>query len=207
MAASDNITTEAAEKIPGPNKTGEQSELEKSLFREVVETIGLAVILAIILRTFVIQAFFIPSGSMENTLLPGDMILVNKFIYYFTDYKHGDIIVFKYPKEPEKDYIKRVIGLPGDTVEIKNGDIYINDKLTEEKYTKQKAADDIILHASAGADVPLSKIKVPEGKLFVMGDNRNNSQDSRFWGYLPKENIRGKALLIYWPLNRIGLIR
>lgn len=197
MAASDNITTEAAEKIPGPNKTGEQSELEKSLFREVVETIGLAVILAIILRTFVIQAFFIPSGSMENTLLPGDMILVNKFIYYFTDYKHGDIIVFKYPKEPEKDYIKRVIGLPGDTVEIKNGDIYINDKLTEEKYTKQKAADDIILHASAGADVPLSKIKVPEGKLFVMGDNRNNSQDSRFWGYLPKENIRGKALLIY----------
>ena len=207
MAASDNITTETAEKISGPNKTGEQSELEKSLFREVVETIGLAVILAIILRTFVIQAFFIPSGSMENTLLPGDMILDNKFIYYFPDYKHGDILVFKYPKEPEKDYIKRVIGLPGDTVEIKNGDIYINDKLTEEKYTKQKAADDIILHASAGTDVPLSKIKVPEGKLFVMGDNRNNSQDSRFWGYLPKENIRGKALLIYWPLNRIGLIR
>lgn len=183
--------------------------------REVLETIGLAIILAFILRTFVVQAFYIPSGSMENTLLPGDMILVNKFIYYFTDIKRGDIIVFKFPKDPTKDYIKRVIGLPNDKVEIKNGDIYINGEKTDEKYTKEKAADDLVMHQHIEKEdngqttlVPtMSIITVPEGKLFVMGDNRNNSQDSRYWGFLPRKNIKGKALTIYWPLTRLGFIR
>lgn len=198
-------------------KKENEVESEKSLVREVVETIILALILAFALRTFVIQAFYIPSGSMENTLLPGDMILVNKFIYYFTDIKRGDIIVFKYPNDPSKDYIKRVVGLPGDNLEIKNGDVYINDKFYDEKYTKEKAADDMIMHAhiersgdakTTGASVSAqSKIKVPEGKLFVMGDNRNNSQDSRFWGYLSQSSLKGKALVIYWPLSRIGFIR
>lgn len=198
-------------------KKENEVESEKSLVREVVETIILALILAFALRTFVIQAFYIPSGSMENTLLPGDMILVNKFIYYFTDIKRGDIIVFKYPNDPSKDYIKRVVGLPGDSLEIKNGDVYINDKLYEEKYTKEKAADDMIMHAhiERGGDAKIagvsvsaqSKITVPEGKLFVMGDNRNNSQDSRFWGFLSQSSLKGKALVIYWPLSRIGFIR
>ncbi len=192
------------------------AESEKSLVREVIETIILALVLAFALRTFVIQAFYIPSGSMENTLLPGDMILVNKFIYYFTDIKRGDIIVFKYPNDPSKDYIKRVVGLPGDTLEIKNGDVYVNDKILEEKYTKEKAADDMIMHAhiekdaSGTAGTPVAaaeRIKVPEGKLFVMGDNRNNSQDSRFWGFLSHSALKGKALVIYWPLSRIGFIR
>jgi len=196
-------------------KKENEGESEKSLVREVVETIIHALILAFALRTFVIQAFYIPSGSMENTLLPGDMILVNKFIYYFTDIKRGDIIVFKYPNDPSKDYIKRVVGLPGDSLEIKNGDVYVNDKLYEEKYTKEKAADDMIMHAHiekdpAGAVTSVAaqgKIKVPAGKLFVMGDNRNNSQDSRFWGFLSQSSLKGKALVIYWPLSRIGFIR
>ena len=190
-------------------------ESEKSLVREVVETIVLALILAFALRTFVVQAFYIPSGSMENTLLPGDMILVNKFIYYFTDIKRGDIIVFKYPNDPSKDYIKRVVGLPGDSLELKNGDVYVNDKLYEEKYTKDKAADDMILHAhiekgegnSIVSVAAQTKITVPAGKYFVMGDNRNNSQDSRFWGFLSYSGLKGKALVIYWPLSRIGIIR
>ncbi len=198
-------------------KKENEVESEKSLVREIVETIILALILAFALRTFVIQAFYIPSGSMENTLLPGDMILVNKFIYYFTGIKRGDIIVFKYPNDPSKDYIKRVVGLPGDSLEIKNGDVYINDKLYEEKYTKEKSADDMIMHAHiersgdpkiAGVSVSAqSRIIVPEGKLFVMGDNRNNSQDSRFWGFLSQSSLKGKALVIYWPLSRIGFIR
>ena len=197
-------------------KTENEGESEKSLMREVIETIVLAVILAFILRTFVIQAFYIPSGSMENTLLPGDMILVNKFIYYFTDIKRGDIVVFKYPNDMTKDYIKRVIALSGDTVEIKDGDVYINDKKTEEKYTKEKAIEDLVMHQHiekdpvTGQQVAVqteTKMKVPEGRIFVMGDNRNNSQDSRFWGCLPKSYLKGKALTIYWPLSRIGFIR
>jgi len=196
-------------------KNENEKESEKSLVREVIETIVLALVLAFALRTFVIQAFYIPSGSMENTLLPGDMILVNKFLYYFSDIKRGDIIVFQYPNDPSKDYIKRVIGLPGDSVELKNGDVYINGKLLEEKYTKEKAIDDIIMRAHAEKDekdqpvnIPMQdKITVPAKKLFMMGDNRNNSQDSRIWGFLSQDKVRGKALVIYWPLSRVGFVR
>lgn len=211
-----SITTTTPGEVKGNNAGADnKEEKEKSLMREVIETIVLAIILAFILRTFVVQAFYIPSGSMENTLLPGDMILVNKFIYYFTDIKRGDIIVFKYPKDMTKDYIKRVIGLPGDTLEIKNGDVYVNGTLLEEKYTKQKAADDVILFshiatASDGQQTNVStqtKVTVPKDYLFVMGDNRNNSQDSRYWGFLPRSYLKGKALNIYWPLSRIGFIR
>lgn len=200
----------------------------KGAFREWNETIFIAFFLAILIRGLVVQAFWIPTGSMEPTLLgevknldgavtrSGDRILVNRFAYVF-DFsldgrlpflkgarywvrlpERGDIIVFKFPdKEPNnppKDYIKRVIGLPGDRVVIEDGITSVNSVPLVEDYIAQKPTIDY-------------NVIVPEGHLFVMGDNRNNSYDSRYWGFMPLENLKGQAVLSYLPLNRIGPIR
>ena len=186
----------------------------KSVAREWVESIVVAFILAMIIRTFVIQAFKIPTGSMRSTLLEGDLILVNKFIYGakipFTDFnlpalrkpKRSDVVVFIYPENPKKDFIKRLAGSPGETLEIKNGTVYINDKPLLDSVFNQRYYYNRGEFGEEG-----KKIKIPEDNFFVLGDNSASSQDSRYWGFLPRKNILGKALLIYWPPQRIRIIR
>jgi signal peptidase I len=186
---------------------------EKSRLRENVEAILVAILLALFIRTFVVQAFKIPSGSMKDTLLIGDHILVNKFIYgvklpylqkVIIPFKHpqrGDIIVFKFPIEPEKDFIKRVVGVAGDVIEGHNKTIYVNGKPLVENYTKN--TDPHIFPAGTQARDNFGPITVPEHSLFVMGDNRDQSFDSRFWGFVPEENLVGKAFIIWlnWDIN------
>lgn len=187
---------------------------KKSALREWAESIIIALILALVIRAFIVQAFKIPSGSMRPTLVEGDIILVNKFLYGakipFTDLRlpkvrdpnRGDCIVFIYPENPKKDFIKRLVGLPGEVVEIRRGTIFINGKpvlkLPLSQFYYQNKGD----LAQEG-----QAIVVPEDNYFVLGDNSGSSQDSRFWGFVPKKNILGKAILIYWPLKRIRLIK
>lgn len=193
----------------------------KSVAREYTEAIFIALLLALFIRTFVIQAFKIPSGSMEETLLIGDHILVSKFAYgthipneipivnikLFDDIilfptlpERGDIIVFKYPKDESRDFIKRVIGIPGDLLEVKHQKVFINDKPYIDPFAR---------HIEAPSNSPLvprddfGPVLIPDGHLFMMGDNRENSQDSRYWGFLDVSKVRGKALMIYWSWNQL----
>jgi signal peptidase I len=190
------------------------AEFKKSILREYFESIVIAVILALFIRTFVVQAFKIPTGSMEENLLIGDHLLVNKFVLGPTEtgiertllpigaIKRGNVIVFKYPVEPDRDFIKRVIGLPGETVELKDKKVYINGKPLEEPYVHflQPPSGQSAFHEETGYDVRerYGPVTVPQNQYFVMGDNRDNSQDSRYWGFLPRDYVKGKALLIYW---------
>ncbi|MBW2742255.1 MAG: signal peptidase I [Deltaproteobacteria bacterium] len=181
---------------------------KKSSLRENIEAIILAIILALFVRSFIIQAFKIPSGSMKNTLQIGDHILVNKFIYGvklpFTmttiiPYKkpqRGDIVVFKFKEDPKKDFIKRTIGVPGDVIEIKNKEIHVNKKRLEQDYAIYTD-----LHIIPKAMQPrdnFGPVTVPEDSIFVMGDNRDHSYDSRFWGFVDLKDVKGKAFIIYW---------
>ena len=180
----------------------------KSQVREMFESICVAVILAFFVRTFVVQAFKIPSGSMEPNLLIGDHLLVNKFVAAPTLTKaedtllpievihRGDVIVFKHPKMPERDLIKRTIGLPGETIELRERRVYINGKPIDEPYAHFLFKDTADV---APADVRrnFGPVTVPAGHYFMMGDNRDNSEDSRYWGFLPREYIKGKALFLY----------
>jgi signal peptidase I len=189
-------------------------EFKKSTIREYFESIVIAVILALFIRTFVVQAFKIPTGSMEENLLIGDHLLVNKFVFGPTEtalertllpvgtIKRGDILVFKFPVEPDRDFIKRVIGLPGETVELREKKVYINGKPLDEPYVHflQPPGAESELHEVTSFDVRerYGPVTVPANQYFMMGDNRDNSQDSRYWGFMPRENVKGKALLIYW---------
>jgi signal peptidase I len=189
-------------------------ELKKSVLREYFESIVIAVILALFIRTFVVQAFKIPTGSMEENLLIGDHLLVNKFIFGpavsslerallpLATVKRDDVVVFKYPEEPDRDFIKRVIGLPGETVEVREKKVYINGKPLDEPFVHflQPSAAASELHEITSFDVRerYGPVTVPPNQYFVMGDNRDNSQDSRYWGFLPSEYIKGRALVIYW---------
>jgi len=168
---------------------------EKSQIRELLEVVVVSVAIAAFLITFIVQAFFIPSRSMQPTLEPGDRILVNKFIYRFHEPQRGDVIVFKFPLDPSRDFIKRVIGLPNDKIEIKEGILYINDKEQKEPYLAE------FFPGNYGP------YHVPPHNLFVLGDNRGNSEDSRFWGALPRENVVGQAMVIYWPFTRATIIK
>jgi signal peptidase I len=182
--------------------------LKRSRFRENVEAILIAVIIALFIRTFVVQAFKIPSGSMKPTLLIGDHILVNKFIYgvkipYLSsvllpvkDPQRGDIVVFKFPVDPRKDFIKRVIGVPGDVVEIQDKTIFINGRRVNHDYGV--FSDPRVIAGNLKPRDNLGPITVPPGALFVMGDNRDESFDSRFWGFVPIRDVSGKAFIIYW---------
>jgi len=190
------------------------TQFQKSTLREYFESIVIAVILALFIRTFVVQAFKIPTGSMEENLLIGDHLLVNKFVFGPSESRverallpvgtvhRGDVIVFKYPEEPDRDFIKRVIGVPGDTVEVREKKVYIDGAPLDEPYAHylQPAADASEFHEVTSFDVRerYGPVMVPPNQYFVMGDNRDNSQDSRYWGFLPRGNIKGKALLIYW---------
>ena len=188
----------------------------KSVVREYFETIVIAVVLALFMRTFVVQAFKIPTGSMEPNLLVGDHLLVNKFVFAptlssverailpVTAIRRGEIVVFKYPEDPERDFIKRVIGLSGETIELRDRRILVNGRAIEEPYAHYLPRPD----RPGGSEITSDDVRerygpvvVPSGSVFVMGDNRDNSQDSRYWGFLPKENIKGKALMIYWSFD------
>ena len=189
----------------------ETLEPQKSVFREYAESIIIAFILAMIIRAFVVQAFKIPSGSMEDTLLIGDHLLVSKFIYGtsipFTDKKvlklrdprQGDVIVFKYPEDPSKDYIKRIIGLPGDVVEGKDKRVYVNGKLYANPHEVHKELETIPREQHPRDN--FGPVTVPVDSYFVMGDNRDRSHDSRFWGFVPSSQIRGKAFIKYWSIE------
>ncbi len=187
---------------------------KKSALREWIESIVIAFILAVIIRTFVIQAFKIPTGSMRPTLLEGDIILVNKFLYGakipFTDLRtpkindpqRGDCIVFIYPENPKKDFIKRLVGLPGESLEIRKGVIFINGKPVLDP-----AFREIFYYNRGDLAQEGQIITIPKDSYFVLGDNSASSQDSRYWGFVPKNNILGKAILIYWPPKRIRIIK
>ncbi len=190
------------------NSSEKKIKPKKSSLRENIEAIILAIILALFVRTFIIQAFKIPSGSMKNTLQIGDHILVNKFLYGvklpFTmttiiPYKkpqRGDIVVFKFKEDPKKDFIKRTIGVPGDVIEIKNKEIHVNKKRLEQDYAIYTD-----LHIIPKAMQPrdnFGPVTVPEDSIFVMGDNRDHSYDSRFWGFVDLKDVKGKAFIIYW---------
>jgi signal peptidase I len=187
---------------------------KKSVAREYFESIVIAVILALFVRTWTVQAFKIPTGSMENNLLIGDHLLVNKFVFGPTasslerallpvrDIRRGDIVVFKFPNEPERDFIKRVIGLPGETLELRNKKVYVNGQPLDEPYVHfLEPASDSDEVTRFDVRERYGPVRVPEGHYFVMGDNRDNSQDSRYWGFLPRGFIKGKALMIYWSYD------
>ena len=203
--------------------------VQKSIFREYAEAIIVAILLALAIRVFVVQAFKIPSGSMIPTLLVGDHILVSKLSYGFqwpTDCKfqwnllpincytsttviefgkpqRGDVIVFRFPEDEEKDFIKRIVGTPGDTVQLRNKVVLVNGQSLDDKAFTQRI-DPGIIDGTINSRDNFGPVTVPEGSYFVMGDNRDQSLDSRFWGYVREEKIRGKAFRIYWSWSGQG---
>jgi signal peptidase I len=191
---------------------GDNAPKKKGALRENIEAIVVAVILALFIRTFVVQAFKIPSGSMMNTLLIGDHILVNKFIYGVKlpfvkktiipvhNPQRGDIIVFEFPEDPSKDFIKRVIGIGGDTIEIRNKQLIVNGTPVNNIHAIYN--DPKIYDGRTQPRDNLGPLKVPQGKLFVMGDNRDSSYDSRFWGFVDLSAVKGEAFIIYWSWDK-----
>ena len=194
------------------------TDFKKSVLREYFESIVIAVILALFVRTWVVQAFKIPTGSMENNLLIGDHLLVNKFVFAPTlnpleakllpidPIRRGDIVVFKYPEEPDRDFIKRVIGLPGDTIELRNKKVFINGKGMDEPYVHFLFPAEEGSGSEGGlADFDVRRnygpVMVPADHYFMMGDNRDNSQDSRYWGFMPATYVKGEALFIYFSFT------
>jgi signal peptidase I len=195
---------------------------KKSVAREYFESLVIAVILALFIRTFVVQAFKIPTGSMEQNLLIGDHLLVNKFVFGpaasgierallpMKDIARGDVLVFKYPEDPERDFIKRVIGLPGDQIEVRHKRVFVNGKPLDEPYVFHMEEPPPLPENPTSADVHPSNgdprefyapVTVPPNHYFAMGDNRDNSQDSRYWGFLPRDYVKGRALVIYWSYD------
>jgi signal peptidase I len=190
--------------------TMERKARRKSIVREYGEAIVIAVVLALVIRTLIVQAFTIPSGSMMDTLLVGDYILVNKFLFGaevpFVDWhmpglrdpRRGDIIVFKYPQDEKRDFIKRIVGTPGDQIQIRGTQVFVNGRALDEPYVKPGPPP----LGHAGTYCPYAygceATPVPADSYFVMGDNRDNSQDSRYWGFVRRDRIKGKAFLIYW---------
>jgi signal peptidase I len=196
-----------------PDRQSRRQSSHRRSFQEYSEAFAVALIAATLIKAFLFQAFEIPSGSMEPTLLVGDHILVNKFIYgiripftnkrwlQFRKPRRGDIVVFVYPVDRSKDFIKRVIGVSGDILEIRNKTVFINGREVEDPHAH--------FYSNAiypGDEVPrdnMGPIKVPDGALFVMGDNRDNSYDSRFWGFVPLRDVVGEAFIIYWSSRNI----
>lgn len=207
---------------------GYRKKKEKSIIRENIEAILIALLIAIVVRTFAVQAFKIPSGSMLETLQIGDHILVNKIVFGtpidvpFTDInlfwmpgvsrpQKGDIIVFKYPEDPKRDFIKRTVAVGGDVVEGRDKVLYVNGQQVNEPFAIRK--DDTIRPRAMDKRDNFGPVTIPQGKVFVMGDNRDQSYDSRFWGTVDLKQVKGKAIIIYWSwdtskkwnhLNRIG---
>jgi signal peptidase I len=205
-------------KAPEDSAEQEEAGFRKSTAREYLESIVVAVLLALFVRTFAVQAFKIPTGSMLQNLLIGDHLLVNKLVYSPSfgsledrlfgkkPIARGHVVVFKFPEEPERDFIKRVIGLPGEKVEIRNKKVYIDDRPIDEPYVHfldpPREGGELGLGYDLDRDHWGPKV-VPPGQLFVLGDNRDNSRDSRFWAgtFLPADQVKGRALLVYWSFE------
>ncbi len=185
-----------------PRKIFTKENLKKEA-KEWAQSLVWALVLTLIIRTFVIQAFKIPSGSMRLTLVEGDKLFVNKFIYRFEEPQRGDIVVFKYPEDPKKDFIKRLVALEGETIEIRDGSVYVNDR----KLTDPETFAKFYYFNQGPYGVPGEKVTVPADHYYVLGDNSAYSRDSRWWGFVPKKNVIGKALVRWWPPTRIGSIR
>ena len=188
---------------------------KNSAAREWTESIIIAFVLAMFIRTFFIQAFKIPSGSMRPTLIERDRLMVNKLRYGprvpfskkkrlpgIAEPKRGDVIVFVYPTDPSRDFIKRLIGLGGETIEIREGNIYVNDQIIEDPPIKET-----YYYNRGDYGREQQKIVVPQGHYYVLGDNSGSSSDSRFWGFVPQENVIGRAEMIYWPFSRMRFIK
>ncbi|MEK7286132.1 MAG: signal peptidase I [Nitrospirota bacterium] len=203
---------DSAGSVLGGTETIESAPKSRSTFREYAETLVIAIVLALFIRTFVVQAFKIPSGSMIPTLAIGDHILVNKFIYGvripFTDKtlisvsqpERHDIIVFRFPEDESKDFIKRVVGIPGDVIEIKKKALYINGQVQMDETYINKPDNEAIPFIVQTRD-NFGPVTVPEDSYFVMGDNRDHSLDSRFWGFVHDSKLKGRAFVIYWSWN------
>lgn len=181
------------------NQPLKNQDKEENPVVEIIKTIIMAVFLSFGIRTFVAEARYIPSSSMEPTLLINDRLIVEKMTYHFSNPKRGDVVVFGPTEALKKQnfneaFIKRIIGLPGDTIKVTGGKVYVNDQALRENYIKQDPNYDY------------GPVTVPEGQYLVLGDNRNNSYDSHYWGFVPKENIIGRASVRFWPPQRIGSI-
>lgn len=172
------------------------------LIKENAAVVIIAFILAMLIRTFVTSPYKIPTGSMKPTLIEGDKIFVSKFIYRFKDPQRGDVIVFKYPEDPRKAFIKRLIAKPDERVQIIDGNIWIDGKLVEEPQQVRR----IYYYNQGPYGRVAEEVKVPQDSYYVLGDNSASSRDSRFWGFVKRKQIIGKAMIIHWPLTRIGKI-
>ncbi|MBP5972187.1 signal peptidase I [Brasilonema sp. CT11] len=177
----------------------QKKEKQENVFIEGIKTVGLSLVLAFGIRTFIAEARYIPSGSMEPTLQINDRLIIDKVSYDFTSPQRDDIVVFNPTKTLQSEnyhdaFIKRIIGLPGDKVEVKNGLVYINDSPLKENYIEAKP------------DYKWGPVIVPKNSYLVLGDNRNNSYDSHYWGFVPRNNIVGRAIVRFYPFNRIGFI-
>lgn len=195
---------------------GERTAGDKSLGREYLEALLIAVVVATFARTFVVQAFKIPSGSMEQNLLIGDHILVNKFVYAPTatrlerrllpvrPVRRGDVVVFKFPGDPSRDFIKRCLGLPGEDLRLAGKQLYVDDRPIDESgytYYSDDAPGGRLPGFARRWRADFGPARVPAGSYFCLGDNRDNSNDSRFWGTVPAANVKGRALLVYWSVE------
>lgn len=176
-------------------KASPEDPKKGSFFREITESIVIAVLLAVVIRLFILEPFYIPSGSMEPTLQEGDRIIVSKLNYRFQDPARGDVVVFKYPLNKKRNFVKRLIASGGETVALKSSRLYINGEATPEDYLPAG-----LRFSDYGPR------EVPQDNYLMLGDNRNNSEDSRVWGFLPRDLMIGKAVLIYWPLDRVRII-
>ena len=178
--------------------TRTQHKEDKSFLREVLDILlftAVALVVALFVRSFVFQPYYIPTSSMVPTLVPNDKIIVNELGMRFRPIRRGDVMAFRYPLDPSQNYIKRVIGLPGEQVEIREDGVYVNGQMLHEPYLDVSDRHD-----------PFGPVTVPVGQYFTLGDNRPYSEDSRSWGFVPAENMLGKAEIIYWPLNHFGWI-
>lgn len=186
------------------DKKKEETSAVKEIFSWIF-TIVIAVVAAMVIKNYVIINANIPSGSMEDTILPGDDIFGFRLAYTFSDPKRGDIVIFNAPDDPSEKYIKRVIGLPGETVTIEDAQVYINGEPLEEDYLKSATEADEVWTTNAGP----YEFKVPENSYLLLGDNRNGSSDARVWEhtYVSKDAIIGKAILRYYPFDRFGLVK
>jgi signal peptidase I len=167
----------------------------KSIWWDMGQTILIAVVLALVLKTFVVESFSVLGPSMEPTLFDGDRLFVMKVPYRWTGVGPGDIVVFRYPKDPKRDFVKRVVATGGDRVEIRNGQLFVNGSPVSESYVRRPDR----------AEYP--PLIVPEGHVFALGDNRRNSDDSRSFGPVPVRNIKGRAVLLFWPLARVRVVK
>ncbi|MDN5346623.1 MAG: signal peptidase [Clostridia bacterium] len=169
---------------------------KSSTLVDILQSVTVAAILAFLIRTFLFTPFYIPSKSMEPTLYPNDRIIVNRLAYRWHEPERGDVIVFRYPLDPQRDYIKRIVALGGEEIEARGGHLYVNGRRLNEDYLPKG----VVLE-------DFGPVKVPEGSYFMMGDNRKYSADSRVWGALERKYILGKALLVFWPPDHIKLIK